>query len=79
MVGKPVTNCESVGTNNSTVTSATGGDFTVEDSWSVDFDLGFDLGPLSIGATANWERSKAQSFSQTITITVSPGEQVRRY
>jgi len=75
MVGKPITNCESLGNESSPVTSTAGGDFTVGESWRTTLTLGFNLGDLKIEASETWKHSTTQTFSQSIAITVDPGQQ----
>jgi hypothetical protein len=69
IIGPAVYNC--IGTL--PVAINTGGSITVADAWSTSESVGFDLGDLKIGETASWTRSTAQTFVQTITLTVDAG------
>ena len=74
-VGSPVSNC--MPGSSSDATNAIGGSITLEDSWSVGTSIGWNLGGLQVDAFGGWSRSEAKSFSQTVTITIKPGEMVR--
>jgi len=76
-VGTPISNCGNA--NDPPIGTTVGGEYTVQDSWSVDAGIGFNLGKLSVDAGGNWTHSTSKTFSQSITLTIKAGYQVRRY
>ena len=75
IVGTPVSNC--VNADDPPISTTVGGQYTVGDSWSVDGGIGFDFGALSLDASGNWTHSTSKTFSQSITLTIKAGYQVK--
>jgi len=74
-VGIPVSNCGNA--DDPPISTTVGGEYTVADSWSVDAGIGFNFGELSVDASGNWTHTTSKTFSQSITLTIKPGYQVK--
>jgi hypothetical protein len=75
IVGDKVTNCDGATTS---VQSQITGSISLIDSWSVGIDIGIGFKKdLDLGVVGNWSQSTETTYSQSITITVDPGQQVR--
>jgi hypothetical protein len=75
IVGNVVTNCDGA---NTSVQSQTTGSITLTDTWSESAGIGIAFEELlDLGVVGDWSKSKSTMFSQSITITVDPGQQVR--
>ena len=72
-MGVPVTNCDGRDTN---VTDTSSGSITVGRTWSVDTTVGLAFGPLKMEAKGGWSQTKSTEWSQSIAITVEPGQMV---
>ena len=74
-MGNVVTNCDGGTTS---VQSQTTGSITLTDAWSKTDDIGIAFTKvLDLDVVGEWSGSKETTFSQSITITVDPGQQVR--
>jgi hypothetical protein len=74
-VGNVVTNCDGA---NTSVQSQTTGSISLTDTWSIGGNIGIAFeNLLHLGVVGEWSSSKTTTFSQSITITVDPGQQVR--
>lgn len=74
MVGTPAKNCEP-GADQPLVSTITGS-ITITNSWSVGTNVGLDFGALHIGGSFSWTHSQDISYSQSIQVTVVPGQMV---
>jgi hypothetical protein len=73
IVGTPVANCEG---GTSPIDETIGGTVSVQDTWSITGDIGFELGRLKIGAGIGWSESSGITTSESLTIHVEAGQQV---
>ena len=75
IVGNVVTNCNG---GNESLQSQTSGSISLTDTWSIEADIGIEFEKLlELGVIGDWSESQQTTFSQAITITVDPGQQVR--
>lgn len=83
IVGDPVGNCQGGTTN---TTSSVGGSTSVSQTWKYGVSVGFSADggeELPIGAefesSDSWSKTDTKTFTQTQTIIIPPGKQVRSY
>jgi hypothetical protein len=75
MVRNPIQNCEanSLGPIQNTIQGA----ITLVDTWSVTDTIGLDVGDLRLGTSYNWNKTEQTKWSQSVQISVNPGQMVR--
>jgi len=74
IVGVPVRNCQP--DSDSSITSTSEGTITIGDTWSVNTQIGLSLPNLVVSAGFGWSRTDTVMWSQSIMITVEPGQMV---
>ncbi|KAH6883629.1 hypothetical protein BKA70DRAFT_1446635 [Coprinopsis sp. MPI-PUGE-AT-0042] len=73
LIGQPVSNCAEG--NTQTTSTTLGGTYELEQSWSLQLELGHDFGVVgpSVKTTAGVAGSKKQTLTQTIQVNILPG------
>jgi len=72
IVGTPIGNCQQGST--SSITSTIQGSITIGDTWSEEADIGLQFSSLQLIDKSTWSQTKSVQWSQSITITIQPGQ-----